>query len=91
MVNQAAKAHSGAEISWRATHRDKNDYLISGQLKRGRWFNYFFGTWDTKRAVYCGKHPHNTIPLAFRSGSLNLRSAIFTLRLIKSGEWNELS
>ena len=32
--------------------------LIEIQKKRGRWFNYFFGEWDRKRALYCMNHRH---------------------------------
>ena len=80
----------GIEVSWGAEHRSGDGELISVQRKRGRWFLYFFGDWDRKRAGYCEAHRHDDIPIDFRTGEFSLKSIIFTLELIKQGVWHGL-
>ena len=87
---EQAKIGGGIEVSWGAGHRDKNGKLICQQLKRGRWFNYFLGNWDTKRAVWCEAHRYDEAPEDFRTGKLSLASIRFTIKLMREKEWNEL-
>lgn len=85
-----SKVGGGTKVDWGATHRSGSGELISVQRMRGRWFLYFFGNWDTKRVRYCEKHRRNYVPANFREGEFSISTIVFTLRLIKSGEWDGL-
>ena len=65
--------------------------LIAAQMKRGKWFLYFFGTWDTKRTNYCEKHRHDDVPANFREGEFSLSTILYTFKLKRKGEWNGVS
>ncbi len=62
--------------------------LIEVQKKRSRWFNYFFGEWDRKRALYCMKHRDDVLPTGFREGNLTLINYLFSFKL--KSKWDEL-
>ncbi len=62
--------------------------LIEVQKKRSRWFNYFFGEWDRKRALYCMKHRDDVLPTGFREGDLTLTNYLFPFKVKR--KWDEL-
>ena len=68
----------------------KVDRLIVLQPHRGRWWQYFFGEWDRKRAVYCMKFRNLELPEGFREGKLTLTTLAFTMGLIKDDVWDGL-
>lgn len=65
--------------------------LIAAQMKRGRWFTYFFGNWDKQRVDYCERHRHNELPVSFREGKVSVATMLFTIKLKLRGQWNGLS
>ena len=82
-----SKTSGGVEVSWSAIHRSPEGELISAQRKRGRWFQYFFGNWDTLRVAYCELHRHDSLPDEFRAGSFSIKMIIYFLKLKYRGEF----
>ena len=85
-----SKLSREVKVTFKAGHRDKAGNLISNMKTRGRWFNYFFGKWDDKRVAYCEKHRHDHVPENFKEGEFSLSTILFTLKLMKRGEWDGL-
>jgi hypothetical protein len=92
MTNQKVQSDigGGVEVAWAAVHKNAKGELICGQLKRGRWFNYFLGRWDDKRAVYCEQHRNDPVPYCFRAGQFSIKSILFTFKLMAQGVWHGL-
>lgn len=67
----------------------RTEGVFAKQPHHGRWWQYFFGEWDRKRAEYSTRH-REEIPKDFREGKLNLTTLNFTLELMKDGVWDEL-
>jgi len=68
----------------------KVDGLIANQPPHGRWWQYFFGEWDRKRAVYCMRFRKLKLPCGFREGKITLTTLAFTMGLIRDGVWDGL-
>ena len=91
MSSKVSKVGGGLRVaSWAAGHTNGAGELISAQMKRGRWFLYFFGDWDRKRVNYCEKHRHDHVPDNFREGQFSLSTILLTIKLMFRGEWDGL-